>query len=125
MVRYASIFAKNTVHWYGTPFLYRYGTLVQYASKIELKYDTLVWYGSRCEVRGKQIVNVPYRTAILGPWPPIYDMLELHHFAQLTIQLRHFSCKKNIFWIKLLPPPPPLAKSWLHAYLRVCRGVEM
>ena len=58
----------GTVRWYGTPFSewYGYGTLVQYASKIELKYGTLVRYGSRCEVRSTQIPNVPYRTAILG-----------------------------------------------------------
>ena len=43
----------------------RYCTLVRYASKIELKYGTLVRYGSRCEVRITQILNVPYRTAIL------------------------------------------------------------
>ena len=48
------------LEWYG------YGTLVRYASKIELKYGTLVQYGSRCEVRSTQILNVPYRTAILG-----------------------------------------------------------
>ena len=67
-VRFVSIFAK------------RYGTLVRYVFfvmarvryvgtvrfKIELKYVTLVRYGSRCEVRSMQILNVPYRTAILA-----------------------------------------------------------
>ena len=40
--------------------------LVRYASKIEPKYGTLLRYGSRCEVRSTQILNVPYRTAILA-----------------------------------------------------------
>ena len=52
---------KSSVCWYGTPFLkwYGYGTLQN------LKYGTLVRYGFRCEVRSAQILNVPYRTAIL------------------------------------------------------------
>ena len=45
--------------------LVRYVGTVQYAPKIELKYGMLVRYGSRCEVRSTQILNVPYRTAIL------------------------------------------------------------
>ena len=40
--------------------------MVRYASKIELKYGMLLRYGSRCEVRSTQILNVPYRTAILA-----------------------------------------------------------
>ena len=63
---------RSTVRWYGTPFLkwYGYGTLVRYASKIELTYGTLVQYSSRCEVRSTQILNVPYRTAILAVTDP-------------------------------------------------------
>ena len=38
---------------------------VRYALKIELKYRTLVRYGLMCEVRSTQILNVPYRIAIL------------------------------------------------------------
>ena len=58
---------RSSVRWYDTPFLfcYGYGTLVRYASKIELKYGRPVWYASRCEVRSTQILNLPYRTAIL------------------------------------------------------------
>ena len=66
--------------WYASIFAKKYGTLMRYALfvmvrvwyvgtvrfKIELKYDTLVRYGSRCEVRSAQILNVPYRTAILA-----------------------------------------------------------
>ena len=63
---------------YGTPQfllkstvrLFRNGTLVRYASKIELKYGTLVRYGSRCKMRSTQILNVPYRTANLGKFTP-------------------------------------------------------
>ena len=71
LVRYVTLqfLLRGTVRWYGTPFLewYGYGTLVRYALKIELKYGTLVRYGldARYVV---QIPNVPYRTAILGPW---------------------------------------------------------
>ena len=63
-IRYAPIFAKK----HGTLFWewYGYGTLVRYASKIELRYGTLVRYGLRCGVRSTQVLNVPYRTAILG-----------------------------------------------------------
>ena len=64
-VRYVSIFAKR----YGTVRFFimvrvRYVGTVRF--KIELKYGTLVRYGSRCEVRSTEILNAPYRTAILG-----------------------------------------------------------
>ena len=66
-VRYASIFAKK----YGTLVRYAFFVMVRvryavYASKIEMKYGTLVRYGSKWKVRSTQILNVPYRTAILA-----------------------------------------------------------
>ena len=62
-IRYASIFAEkySMLVWYFFFVMVR----VRYASKIELKYCTLVRYGW-CEVRSTQILNVPYRTAILA-----------------------------------------------------------
>ena len=67
-VRYVTIFARKhgTLVRYAFFGMVRYGTLVWYASKIELKYGTLVRYGLKCEVRRTQILNVPYRTAILA-----------------------------------------------------------
>ena len=50
----------------------------------------------------------------------LYKMIEFQHFAQLTTQSRYFSNKQNFNF-----EPPPLAKSWLHAYLWVCRKVKM
>ena len=63
-VRYASIFAKK----HGTLVQYAFFVMVRvrYASKIELKRGTLVRYGSRCDVRSTQILNTPYRAAILA-----------------------------------------------------------
>ena len=56
----------------------RYGTLqfllksavVRYAFLEWYGYSTLVRYSSRCEVRSTQILNVPYRTAILSRYKP-------------------------------------------------------
>ena len=52
--------------------------------------------------------------------PCLYEMIELPLFAQLATRSRSFSNKK-----KLTSKPPPLAKSWLHACLWMCRRVEM
>ena len=67
VVRYVStvsMFAKKygKLVWYAFFVMVR----VRYASKIVLKYGTFVWYDSGWEVRNTQILNVPYRTAILG-----------------------------------------------------------
>ena len=54
-----------------------------------------------------------------GAFPPdlrLYEMIELQHFVQLATQFRHFSNKKT-----LISKPPPRAKSWLQAFLWVCR----
>ena len=58
----------------------------------------------------------------MPPDPRLWYVLELHHFAQLTTQLRHFSSEKILTFG---PSSPLLAKSWLHACLRMCRGVEI
>ena len=71
LVRYALIFVKKyrTLVRYAVFVMIRHGLLVRYASKMELKHRTLLWYCSRCEVRSTQILNVPYRAAILGHHP--------------------------------------------------------
>ena len=57
-------------------------------------------------------------TEALPSNPRLYKMIELKHLGQLATQLRHFLSEKT-----LTSKPPPLAKSWLHACLWVCREV--
>ena len=52
------------------------GSTVRCASIFAKKYGMLVRHGSRSEVRSTQILNVPYRTAIL---------------AQITLNWQHFT----------------------------------
>ena len=59
-------------------------------------------------------------TGASPPDPRLYEVIELHHLAQLPTQSRHFSNKKI-----LASKAPPLTKSGLHACLWVCRRVEM
>ena len=91
-VRYASIFAKK----YGTLVRYAVFKMVQvrYASKIELKYGTLVRYDSRCEVRSTQILNVPYRTAILAKeFHEVFSTMHAYQCGILFIVLRiYYQC---------------------------------
>ena len=66
--RYASIFAKK----YVTLVRYAFFATVRlrYVGTVRFKNSTEVrcagTYGSRCEVRSTQILNIPYRTAILA-----------------------------------------------------------
>ena len=57
---------------------------------------------------------------VLPPDLHLYEMTELHHFAQLATRSRHFWNKK-ILTLK----PPSLEKSWLHACLWMCRGIDI
>ena len=84
-VRCASVFAKK----YSTLVRYAFFVMVRvrYVSKIELKYGTLVRYGSRCEVRSTQILNVPYRSAILA------YKAEAYYLPQKRAPLFAFSIK--------------------------------
>ena len=94
-VRCASVFAKK----YGTLVRYAFFVMVRvrYVSKIELKYGTLVRYGSRCEVRSTQILNVPYRSAILA------YKAEAYYLPQKRAPFLAFSIKTRANTQQVLP----------------------